>query len=65
MNDNLSFSWGGELDNGMTVDVNFLLDNGDGAAAQIFDNRSLAIGILMHGTLTFWGQCRFRRSWIF
>jgi len=56
MNDNLSFSWGGELDNGMTVDVNFLLDNGDGDAAQIFDNRSLAIGMGDAGTLTFWGQ---------
>ena len=24
MNDNLTFTWGGELDNGMTVDLNFL-----------------------------------------
>jgi outer membrane protein OmpU len=54
MNDNLSFSWGGELDNGMTVDVNFLLDNSDGNS--IFDNRSLALGIGEAGTLTFWGS---------
>ena len=56
MNDNLTFSWGGELDNGFTVDMSFLLDNGDGAAAQIFDNRTLAIGMGSAGTLTFWGQ---------
>ena len=56
MNDNLTFSWGGELDNGFTVDMSFLLDNSDGAAAQIFDNRTLAIGMGDMGTLTFWGQ---------
>ena len=56
MNDSLTFSWGGELDNGFTVDMSFLLDNSDGAAAQIFDNRTLAIGMGSAGTLTFWGQ---------
>jgi len=54
MNDNLAFSWGGELDNGMTVDVNFLLDNSDGNS--IFDNRTLALGLGDNGTLTFWGS---------
>ena len=56
MNDSLTFSWGGELDNGFTVDMSFLLDNSDGGAAQIFDNRTLAIGMGDAGTLTFWGQ---------
>jgi outer membrane protein OmpU len=56
MNDSLTFSWGGELDNGFTVDMSFLLDNSDGAANQIFDNRTLAIGMGTAGTLTFWGQ---------
>ena len=56
MTDNLTFSWGGELDNGFTVDMSFLLDNSDGAASQIFDNRSLAIGMGDTGTLTFWGN---------
>jgi len=55
MTDNVTLSWGGELDNGMTVDLSFLLDNSDGAAAAIFDNRSLAIGMGDAGTLTFWG----------
>jgi outer membrane protein OmpU len=56
MNDSLTFSWGGELDNGFTVDMSFLLDNSDGAASQIFDNRTLAIGMGDAGTVTFWGQ---------
>jgi outer membrane protein OmpU len=56
MNDSLTFSWGGELDNGFTVDMSFLLDNSDGAAAQIFDNRTLAVGMGDAGTVTFWGQ---------
>ena len=56
MNDSLTFSWGGELDNGFTVDMSFLLDNSDGNASQIFDNRTLAIGMGDAGTLTFWGQ---------
>ena len=56
MNDSLVFTWGGEMDNGMTVDMNFKLDNSDGAASQIFDNRSLALGLNGGGTLTFWGQ---------
>jgi len=56
MNDSLTFSWGGELDNGFTVDMSFLLDNSDGNASQIFDNRTLAIGMGTAGTLTFWGQ---------
>jgi len=56
MNDSLTFSWGGELDNGFTVDMSFLLDNSDGVASQIFDNRTLAIGMGDAGTLTFWGN---------
>ena len=56
MNDSLVFTWGGEMDNGMTVDMNFKLDNSDGAASQIFDNRTLALGLNGGGTLTFWGQ---------
>ena len=55
MNDSLVFTWGGEMDNGMTVDMNFKLDNSDGAAAKVLDNRSLALGLNGGGTLTFWG----------
>ena len=56
MNDALDFSWGGELDNGFTVDLAFKLDNSDGNAKQIFDNRSLTIGMGGAGELQFWGQ---------
>jgi outer membrane protein OmpU len=56
MNDSLTFTWGGELDNGFTVDLNFKLDNSDGNAGQIFDNRSLTIGMGTAGDLQFWGQ---------
>jgi outer membrane protein OmpU len=56
MNDSLVFTWGGELDNGMTVDMNFKLDNSDGTASKVLDNRSLALGLNGGGTLTFWGQ---------
>ena len=40
MGSNYSLKGSGELDNGFTVDMSFLLDNSDGAASQIFDNRS-------------------------
>ena len=56
MNDGLTFTWGGELDNGMTVDLNFLLDSGDSAVGAGIDNRSLALGLNNGGTLTFWGD---------
>ncbi|WP_435114044.1 porin [Candidatus Pelagibacter bacterium nBUS_36] len=56
MNDNLTFTWGGELDNGMTVDLNFLLDSSDSVAGAGIDNRSLALGLNNGGTLTFWGD---------
>ena len=55
MTDSLVFTWGGELDNGMTVDMNFKLDNSDGTAGKVLDNRSLALGLNGGGTLTFWG----------
>ena len=55
MNDSLVFTWGGEMDNGMTVDMNFKLDNSDGTASKVLDNRSLALGLNGGGTLTFWG----------
>jgi outer membrane protein OmpU len=56
MNDNLTFTWGGEMDNGMTVNMNFLLDSGDSVVGAGIDNRSLALGLNNGGTLTFWGD---------
>ena len=56
MNDSITFSGGGEMDNGWNITASFLLDNSDGAAAQIFDSRSIAIDMAEAGTLTFHGQ---------
>ena len=60
MNDSITFSGGGEMDNGWNVTATFLLDNGDGrgtsTSGQIFDNRSIAIDMDTAGTLEFWGQ---------
>ena len=56
MNDSITFSGGGEMDNGWNVTATFLLDNSDGAASQVIDNRSIAIDMAEAGTLEFWGQ---------
>ena len=64
MNDSITFSGGGEMDNGWNITATFLLDNSDGRAnvpgsltgSQIFDNRSIAIDMAEAGTLEFWGQ---------
>ena len=60
MNDSITFSGGGEMDNGWNVTATFLLDNSDGrgtsTSGQIFDNRSIAIDMAEAGTLEFWGQ---------
>ena len=56
MNDSITFSGGGEMDNGWNITASFLLDNSDGAAAQIFDDRSIAIDMAEAGTLKFHGQ---------
>ena len=56
MNDSITFKGGGEMDNGWNVTATFLLDNSDGKAGQIFDNRSIAIDMDSAGTLEFWGN---------
>jgi outer membrane protein OmpU len=56
MNDSITFSGGGEMDNGWNIKATFLLDNSDGSAAQIFDNRHISIDMATAGTLEFWGQ---------
>ena len=56
MNDSITFSGGGEMDNGWNVSVSLEIDNGDGAAAQILDGRSIAIDTGVGGTITFNGH---------
>ena len=55
MTDNMTFTGSAELENGWTVSTSFLLDNSDGAANAIFDDRSLTIAMGDTGTFTFAG----------
>ena len=58
MNDEITFSGSGELDNGWTVAVSMQLDNNaeDASAESTFDNRSITIGMGDMGTLSFVGH---------
>ncbi|MDC0898186.1 porin [Candidatus Pelagibacter sp.] len=58
MGNQLTFSGGGEMDNGMNVALSFTLDHGDGAAANAagFDSHSIAVGSDAMGTVTFAGD---------
>jgi outer membrane protein OmpU len=55
MNDGITFSSSGEMDNGMTVTVTQILNDDDVASNQVFDTRSLAIDMGDTGTFTFYG----------
>jgi outer membrane protein OmpU len=58
MGNQLTFTGGGEMDNGMNVSLSFILDQGDnaGAADGPFDTHSLSVGSDMMGTITFAGE---------
>jgi len=55
MNDGITFSSSGEMDNGMTVTVTQILNNDDTASDRVFDTQSLAIDMGDSGTFTFYG----------
>ena len=55
MNDGITFSMAGELDNGWNVSVTQALNDDDVASNQVFDTRSLKIDMGDTGTLTFYG----------
>ena len=55
MNDGITFSSSGEMDNGMTVTVTQILNNDDTASDRVFDTQSLAIDMGDTGTFTFYG----------
>ena len=55
MNDGITFSSSGEMDNGMTVTVTQVLNNDDVASDRVFDTSSLSIDMGDSGTLTFIG----------
>jgi len=58
MGNQLTFSGGGEMDNGMNVSLSFILDQGDnaGAADGPFDTHSISVGSDAMGTITFAGE---------
>ena len=58
MGNQLTFSGSGELDNGMTVGISFVLDQGDDTAASTgpFDSHSVSVSSDALGTLKFHGE---------
>ena len=55
MNDGITFTMSGEMDNGFNVTVVQALNDDDVASNQVFDTRSLKIDMGDSGTLTFFG----------
>jgi outer membrane protein OmpU len=58
MGNQLTFTGGGELDNGLTVAISFVLDQGDGVTAGTapFDSHSISISSDALGTFTMHGE---------
>ena len=62
MGNQLTFTGGGEMDNGMNVSLSFILDQGDnadsaaGLAEAPFDSHSISVGSDTMGTITFAGE---------
>jgi len=58
MGNQLTFTGGGEMDNGMNVALSFTLDHGDGAhtGGAGFDSHSISVGSDAMGTVTFAGD---------
>ena len=58
MGNQLTFTGGGEMDNGMNVSLSFIIDQGDGVTASTapFDSHSLSVGSDAMGTITFAGE---------
>jgi len=53
MNDGITFAASAEMDNGWVVSTSMLLDNSDGVANEVIDNRSMTIDMGDNGVLTF------------
>jgi len=53
MNDGITFAASAEMDNGWTVSTSMLLDNSDGTAGEVIDNRSMTIDMGDTGVVTF------------
>ena len=55
MNNGITFTMSGEMDNGMNVTVKQVLNDDDVGSSRVFDTRSIAIDMGDSGTLTFTG----------
>ncbi len=56
MNDGVTFTASGEMDNGWNVTVKQVIDSSDGTGGAIMDTRQLTIDMGDNGTLTFTGD---------
>ena len=57
MGDSLTFTGGGEMDNGMTVSVSYELDDDEGYAnSNVLDSHSITLSSDAMGSLTFAGH---------
>ena len=56
MNDGVTFTASGEMDNGWNVTVKQIIDSSDGTGGAIMDTRQLTIDMGDNGTLTFTGD---------
>ena len=58
MGDQLTFTGGGELDNGLNVSVSFVIDQGDGVTASTapFDSHSVTVSSDTFGSITMHGE---------
>ena len=56
MNDGVTFTASGEMDNGWNVTVTQIIDSSDGTGGAIMDTRQLTIDMGDNGTLTFTGD---------
>ena len=62
MGNQLTFTGGGEMDNGMNVSLSFIIDQGDDSTSALsggthpFDSHSISVGSDTMGTITFAGE---------
>ena len=56
MNDSITFTASGEMDNGWNITVTQIIDSSDGVAGDIMDTRTLSIDMGDSGTLLFAGE---------
>ena len=56
MGDSLTFTGGGEMDNGMSISVSFEVDNDDVGGGNVYDSHSMTLSSDEMGSITFSGH---------